>query len=103
MQVMELSRAESLCHEDSFFINEALVHMSLNTSNKPNPSGVPWDPYPPRVSPFDLVRTSDNQTELKRDVSQTPDVNHELWTATGPGHEIPALQVNVQDSCKNGN
>ncbi|XP_041519213.1 rho guanine nucleotide exchange factor 28 isoform X1 [Microtus oregoni] len=100
-EVMELNRAESLCHEDSFFINEALVHMSLNTSNKPNPSGVPWDTYPPGVSPFDLVRTSDNQTELKRDVSQPPDVNHELWTATGPGHEIPALQVNVQDSCKN--
>ncbi|KAH0512739.1 Rho guanine nucleotide exchange factor 28 [Microtus ochrogaster] len=100
-EVMELNRAESLCQEDSFFINEALVHMSLNTSNKPNPSGVPWDTYPPGVSPFDLVRTSDNQTELKRDVSQPPDVNHELWTATGPSHEIPALQVNVQDSCKN--
>ncbi|XP_057645410.1 rho guanine nucleotide exchange factor 28 isoform X2 [Chionomys nivalis] len=100
-EVMEPSRAESLCHEDSFFINEALVHMSLDTSNKPNPSGVPWDTYPPGVSPFDLVRTSDNQTELKRGVSQPPDINHELWTATGPGHEIPALQVDVQDSCKN--
>ncbi|MEJ1275603.1 Rho guanine nucleotide exchange factor (GEF) 28 [Cricetulus griseus] len=54
-EVMELNRAESLCHENSFYINEALVQMSLNTSNKPNPSGVPWDTYPPDVSHFDLV------------------------------------------------
>lgn len=101
---MELNRAESLCHENSFFINEALVHMSLNTSNnKPNPSGVPWDTYPPGVSHFDLVRTSDSHTELKIDVSQPPDVSHELWTATGAGHQIPALQENNKDSCKNGN
>ncbi|XP_028727531.1 rho guanine nucleotide exchange factor 28 isoform X2 [Peromyscus leucopus] len=101
-EVMELNRAESLCHENSFFINEALVHMSLNTSNnKPNPSGVPWDTYPPGVSHFDLVRTSDSHTELKIDVSQPPDVSHELWTATGAGHQIPALQENNKDSCKN--
>ncbi|ERE81473.1 rho-guanine nucleotide exchange factor-like protein [Cricetulus griseus] len=100
-EVMELNRAESLCHENSFYINEALVQMSLNTSNKPNPSGVPWDTYPPDVSHFDLVRTSDNQTELKIDVSQPPDVSHELWTATGPSHQIPALQENNKDSCKN--
>uniref|UniRef100_A0A8C2MJE5 Rho guanine nucleotide exchange factor 28 n=1 Tax=Cricetulus griseus TaxID=10029 RepID=A0A8C2MJE5_CRIGR len=100
-EVMELNRAESLCHENSFYINEALVQMSLNTSNKPNPSGVPWDTYPPDVSHFDLVRTSGNQTELKIDVSQPPDVSHELWTATGPSHQIPALQENNKDSCKN--
>ncbi|CAH6787560.1 Arhgef28 [Phodopus roborovskii] len=100
-EVMELNRAESLCHENSLYINEALVHMSLHTSSKANPSGVPWDTPPPGVPHFDLVRTSDNQTELKIDISQPPDVSHELWTATGPTHQIPALQENSKASNKN--
>ncbi|XP_052015926.1 rho guanine nucleotide exchange factor 28 isoform X2 [Apodemus sylvaticus] len=99
-EVTELNRAESLCHENSFFINEAFAHMSLNTSNKPNPSGVPWGAHPPGGSHFDLARTSESQTELKIDVSQPSDVNSELWT-TGPGHQRPVLQENSKESCKN--
>ncbi|XP_021064050.1 rho guanine nucleotide exchange factor 28 isoform X2 [Mus pahari] len=99
-EVTELNRAESLCHENSFFINEAFGHMSLNTSNKPNPSGVPWDAHPAGGSHFDLARTSESPTELKVDTSLPPDVNSELWT-TGPGHERPALQENSKESCKN--
>ncbi|KAL1782886.1 rho guanine nucleotide exchange factor 28 isoform X1 [Sigmodon hispidus] len=100
-EVIELNRAESLCHENSFFINEALIHMSLNTSNKPNPSGVLWGTHTPGVSHFDSVRTSDSQGELKMDISQPQDVNHELWTATGPSHQTPALPENNKDSYKN--
>lgn len=99
-EVTELNRAESLCHENSFFINEAFGHMSLNTSNKPNPSGVPWDAHPLEGSHFDLARTSESPTELKIDISQPPDVNSELWT-TGPGHQRPALQENSKESYKN--
>ncbi|XP_028646039.1 rho guanine nucleotide exchange factor 28 isoform X1 [Grammomys surdaster] len=99
-EVTELNRAESLCHENSFFINETLAHMSLNTSNKPNPSGVPWDAHPWGGPHVDLTRTSESQTELKIDVSQPSDVNSELWT-TGPGHQRPALQENSKESCKN--
>ncbi|XP_021035972.1 rho guanine nucleotide exchange factor 28 isoform X2 [Mus caroli] len=99
-EVTELNRAESLCHENSFFINEAFGHMSLNTSNKPNPSGVPWDAHPLGGSHFDLARTSESPTELKIDISQPPDVNSELWT-TGPGHQRPALQENSKESYKN--
>lgn len=76
--------------------------MSLNTSNKPNPSGVPWDAHPLEGSHFDLARTSESPTELKIDISQPPDVNSELWT-TGPGHQRPALQENSKESYKNGN
>ncbi|GAB1298475.1 Rho guanine nucleotide exchange factor 28 [Apodemus speciosus] len=99
-EVTELNRAESLCHENSFFINEAFAHMSLNTSNKPNPSGVPWGAQPPGGSHFDLARTSESQTELKIDISQPSEVNSELWT-TGLGHQRPALQENSKESCKN--
>ncbi|KAL2779582.1 rho guanine nucleotide exchange factor 28 isoform 3 [Daubentonia madagascariensis] len=101
-EVMELNRSESLCHENSFFINEALVQMSLNTFNKPNLSGIHQDATsPPDMSNSDLVRTSENQVDLKMDVSQPSDVNHELWTATGSCHQIPPLYESSKDSCKN--
>ncbi|XP_040306868.1 rho guanine nucleotide exchange factor 28 isoform X3 [Herpailurus yagouaroundi] len=102
LQVMELNRSESLCHENSFFINEALVQMSLNTYNKSTPSGVHQDAaYPQNISNSDLVRTSENQVDLHLDVSQPLDVNHELWTAAGSCHQIPPLHQSSKDSCKN--
>ncbi|XP_003785957.1 rho guanine nucleotide exchange factor 28 [Otolemur garnettii] len=101
-EVVELNRSESLCHENSFFINEALVQMSLNTFNKPNPSRIQQDAVsPPNVSYSDLVRTSENQVDLKTDISQPSDVNHELWTATGPCHQIPPLYESRKDSYEN--
>ncbi|XP_073933402.1 rho guanine nucleotide exchange factor 28 isoform X3 [Castor canadensis] len=101
-EVMELNRSESLCHENSFFINEALVQMSLNTFHKPNPSGIHWDTtYPSNVLTSDLVRTSDNQVDLKTDISQSSDVNHELWISAGPCQHIPPLFESRKDSCKN--
>ncbi|XP_012519981.1 PREDICTED: rho guanine nucleotide exchange factor 28 isoform X2 [Propithecus coquereli] len=100
-EVMELNRSESLCHENSFFINEALVQMSLNTFNKPNLSGIHQDATsPPNMSNSDLLRTSENQVDLKMDVSQPSDVNHELWTAIGSCHQIPPLHESSKDSCK---
>ncbi|XP_045351356.1 rho guanine nucleotide exchange factor 28 isoform X1 [Leopardus geoffroyi] len=101
-EVMGLNRSESLCHENSFFINEALVQMSLNTYNKSTPSGVHQDAtYPQNISNSDLVRTSENQVDLHLDVSQPLDVNHELWTAAGSCHQIPPLHQSSKDSCKN--
>ncbi|ELW65720.1 Rho-guanine nucleotide exchange factor [Tupaia chinensis] len=103
-EVIELNRSESLCHENSFFINEALVQMSLNTFNKPNAAGILQDAtYPSNISNSDVVRTSENQVDLKRDVSQPLDVNHELWTVTEPCHQIFPLHESSKDSCKNGN
>lgn len=103
-QVMELNRSESLCHENSFFINEALVQMSLNTYNKSTLSGVHQDAtYLQNIANSDLVRTSENQVDLQLDVSPPLDVNHELWTAAGSCHQIPPLHPSSKDSCKNGN
>ncbi|XP_058166136.1 rho guanine nucleotide exchange factor 28 isoform X2 [Dasypus novemcinctus] len=101
LQVMDLNRSESLCHENSF-INDALVQMSLNTFNKPNPSDTHQDPIPlPNISNSDLVRTSESQADLKTDVSHPLDANHELWTTVGSCHQIPSLNKS-KDSCKNG-
>uniref|UniRef100_A0A8C0QH82 Rho guanine nucleotide exchange factor 28 n=1 Tax=Canis lupus familiaris TaxID=9615 RepID=A0A8C0QH82_CANLF len=103
-EVMELNRSESLCHENSFFINEALVQMSLNTYNKSTPSGVHQEAaYPQNIANSDLVRTSESPVDLQLDISQPLDVNHELWTAAGSCHQIPPLHESSKDSCKNGN
>ncbi|XP_038386766.1 rho guanine nucleotide exchange factor 28 isoform X5 [Canis lupus familiaris] len=102
-EVMELNRSESLCHENSFFINEALVQMSLNTYNKSTPSGVHQEAaYPQNIANLDLVRTSESPVDLQLDISQPLDVNHELWTAAGSCHQIPPLHESSKDSCKNG-
>ncbi|XP_072601474.1 rho guanine nucleotide exchange factor 28 isoform X3 [Vulpes vulpes] len=102
-EVMELNRSESLCHENSFFINEALVQMSLNTYNKSTPSGVHQEAtYPQNIANSDLVRTSESPVDLQLDISQPLDVNHELWTAAGSCHQIPPLHESSKDSCKNG-
>ncbi|XP_061045338.1 rho guanine nucleotide exchange factor 28 isoform X3 [Eubalaena glacialis] len=102
MEVMELNQSEGLCHENSFFINEALVQMSLNTLNKPTPAAIHQDAtYPPSISHSDLVRTSENQVDLKMNISQPLDVNHELWIAAGSCHQIPPLHQSSKDSCKN--
>uniref|UniRef100_A0A8D1M5N6 Rho guanine nucleotide exchange factor 28 n=2 Tax=Sus scrofa TaxID=9823 RepID=A0A8D1M5N6_PIG len=98
MELMELNRSENFCHENSFFINEALVQMSLNTFNKPTPSDAT---YPPDISHSDLVRTCGNQVALKTDVSRPSDVNHEPWVAAGPCHQIPPLHQSSKDSCEN--
>ncbi|XP_010851840.1 PREDICTED: rho guanine nucleotide exchange factor 28 isoform X1 [Bison bison bison] len=102
LEVMELNRSETLRHENSFFINEALVQMSLNPLNKPPPPGIHQDAaYPPGIPHSDLVRTTENQVDLKTDVSQPSDINHELWIAAGACHQIPPLHQSSKDSCKN--
>nr|XP_036882015.1 rho guanine nucleotide exchange factor 28 isoform X1 [Manis javanica] len=101
-EVMELNQSESLCRENSFFINEALVQMSLNTFTRPTPSGVHEDAaYPPRLSNSDSGRTGENRADLKMNVSQSRDVNHELWAAAGSCHQIPPLHQSNKESCKN--
>ncbi|XP_054434467.1 rho guanine nucleotide exchange factor 28 [Pteronotus mesoamericanus] len=101
-EVMELNRSESLRYENSFFINEALVQMSFNTFNKPTPSAIHQDTtHPLNISNSDLARTSTNQVDLKTDVSQPLDVNHELWTAAESCHQISPLHQGSEDSCKN--
>ncbi|XP_060256301.1 rho guanine nucleotide exchange factor 28 isoform X5 [Ovis aries] len=102
LEVMELNQSETLCHENSFFFNEALVQMSLNPLNKPTPPDIHQDAaHPPGVSHSGLVRTSENQVDLKTDVSQPSDINHELWIAAGACHQIPPLHQSSKDSCKN--
>lgn len=103
-QVMELNRSESLHYENSLFINDALVQMSLNTFDKPTRPAIHQDAtYPPSISNSDSERTSENQVDLKTDVSQPTGENHELWTAAESCHPTAPLHQSSEDSCHNGN
>nr|KAF6488743.1 Rho guanine nucleotide exchange factor 28 [Molossus molossus] len=103
-EVMDLNRSESLRYENSFFISDALVQMSFNTVNKPTPSSIHQDAtYPLSMSHSGSVRTSENQVDLKTDVSQPLGVNHELWPAAECCPQTPPLHQSSEDSCKNGN
>ncbi|XP_074064148.1 rho guanine nucleotide exchange factor 28 isoform X2 [Macrotis lagotis] len=101
-EVTGLNRSDSLCHENSFFVNEALVNMSLNTVNKSNSAGMHQDIiYPLNIPNSDLTRTSENQTDLKMDISHHSDVTHELWRTTDPGHQVPSILRGNKDCCNN--
>ncbi|XP_048705262.1 rho guanine nucleotide exchange factor 28 isoform X5 [Caretta caretta] len=77
-EIMGHSQSESLSAENSFFINETLVQMSLNSLNKSNPSLVYQDGvYGINVTNSDITRTSENQ----------PAITNELWKSTAPCHQ----------------
>lgn len=100
---MELNRSESLHYENSLFSNDALVQMSFNTCDKTTPPAIHQDATYPRISNSDSERTSENQADLKTDVSQPTGENHELWTAAESCHQTAPLHQSSEDSCQNGN
>uniref|UniRef100_A0A8C0HE49 PH domain-containing protein n=1 Tax=Chelonoidis abingdonii TaxID=106734 RepID=A0A8C0HE49_CHEAB len=84
--------SESLCAENSFFINEALVQMSLNSLNRSNPSLVYQDGvYGINITGSDITRTSENQ----------PAVTNELWKSTAPCHQVSSSCKSNKDACNN--
>ncbi|KAM5264266.1 rho guanine nucleotide exchange factor 28 [Ctenodactylus gundi] len=100
-EVIELNPSESLCQENSFFINETLVQMSLNTVNKPNLSEIHRDAtYTANISNCDLISTGENPGDLTTDVPPPPDGSHGPWPAAGPCRHIPPPDSS-KDACKN--
>uniref|UniRef100_A0A8C8RPL7 Rho guanine nucleotide exchange factor 28 n=1 Tax=Pelusios castaneus TaxID=367368 RepID=A0A8C8RPL7_9SAUR len=86
-EIMGHNQSESLCPENSFFINEALVQMSLKSLNRSNPSLVYQDGvYGINISNSDRTRTSENQ----------PAVTNEFWKSAAP-----CYQICNKDACNN--
>ncbi|XP_075788373.1 rho guanine nucleotide exchange factor 28 isoform X1 [Pelodiscus sinensis] len=90
-EIMGRNQMESFCGENSFFINEALVQMSLNSLNRSNPTLVYQDGvYGINTASSEISRTSENP----------PAVTHELWKSTAPCHQVSSCKSN-KDSCNN--
>ncbi|XP_039400640.1 rho guanine nucleotide exchange factor 28 isoform X4 [Mauremys reevesii] len=91
-EIIGHNQSESLCAENSFFINEALVQMSLNSLNRSNPSLVYQDGvYGINITSSDITRTSENQ----------PAVTNELWKSTAPCHQVSSSCKSNKDACNN--
>ncbi|XP_074808835.1 rho guanine nucleotide exchange factor 28 isoform X2 [Natator depressus] len=91
-EIMGHNQSESLRAENSFFINETLVQMSLNSLNKSNPSLVYQDGvYGINVTNSDITRTSENQ----------PAITNELWKSTAPCHQVSSSCKSNKDACNN--
>ncbi|XP_074851528.1 rho guanine nucleotide exchange factor 28 [Carettochelys insculpta] len=91
-EIMEHNQSENICGENSFFINEALVQMSLNHLNRSNPSLIYQDGvYGINVSNSDISRTSEN----------APAVTQELWKSAASCHQVSCSHKSNKDACNN--
>ncbi|XP_043370618.1 rho guanine nucleotide exchange factor 28 isoform X5 [Dermochelys coriacea] len=91
-EIMGHNQSESLSAENSFFINETLVQMSLNSLNKSNPSLVYQDGvYGINLNNSDITRTSENQ----------PAITNVLWKSTAPCHQVSSSCKSNKDACNN--
>ncbi|KGL83358.1 Rho guanine nucleotide exchange factor 28, partial [Tinamus guttatus] len=69
-EIMGRNSSDSLHGENSFYLNEAVVHMSLSSLNRSDSSLVYEDGvYGLNISNSDTARTSENQVHLKMDTS----------------------------------
>lgn len=104
MQIVVHNQSDSLCGENTFIINEALVRMSLKSLNRSNPSVVYQDGvYGINISNSAITRTSENQVNLKMDISCQSAVTNELWKSTSSYQQIPSSCKINKDAFNNGN
>uniref|UniRef100_A0A8B9PIS2 Rho guanine nucleotide exchange factor 28 n=1 Tax=Apteryx owenii TaxID=8824 RepID=A0A8B9PIS2_APTOW len=89
LQIMGHNSSDSLHGENSFYFNEAVVHMSLSSLNRSDSPLVYEDGvYGLNISNSDTARTSENQVHLKMDTSCQPTLTNELWKSSGPYQQV---------------
>ncbi|NWS62585.1 ARG28 factor, partial [Chunga burmeisteri] len=83
-EIMSHNQLDSLQGENTFYLNEAVVCVSLSSLNRSDSSLVYEDGvYGLNVSNSDTARTSENQVDLKMDTSCQPTLTSALWKSTG--------------------
>ncbi|KAM6227502.1 rho guanine nucleotide exchange factor 28 isoform 2-T3 [Spheniscus humboldti] len=84
------NQSDSLHGENTFYLNEAVVCVSLSSLNRSDSSLVYEDGvYGLNISNSDIARTSENQVDLKMDTSCQPPLTGALWKSTGPYQQMP--------------
>ncbi|XP_060091793.1 rho guanine nucleotide exchange factor 28 [Heteronotia binoei] len=87
-RIMGHNRSDSFCGENSVFINEAVLQMSLNHLNRSNSALVTQDYVRGVNQPnSDLSRTSENQTSCKMNTSCQPAFTGELSKSADISHQ----------------
>ncbi|NXA31969.1 ARG28 factor, partial [Eudromia elegans] len=101
-EIMGRNSSDSLHGENAFYLNEAVVHMSLSSLNRSDSSLVYEDGvYGLNISNSDTARTSENQVHLKMDTSCQPTLTNELWKSSGPYQQVSFSCKSNKDAFNN--
>nr|XP_013795315.1 PREDICTED: rho guanine nucleotide exchange factor 28-like [Apteryx mantelli mantelli] len=101
-EIMGHNSLDSLHGENSFYFNEAVVHMSLSSFNRSDSPLVYEDGvHGLNISNSDTARTSENQVHLKMDTSCQPTLTNELWKSSGPYQQVSFSCKSNKDAFNN--
>ncbi|XP_075597284.1 rho guanine nucleotide exchange factor 28 isoform X3 [Balearica regulorum gibbericeps] len=101
-KIMGHNESNSLHRENTFYLNEAVVCLSLSSLNRSDSSLVYEDGvYGMNISNSDIARTSENQMDLKMDTSCQPALTSTLWKSTGPYQQMSFSCKSNKDAFNN--
>ncbi|XP_052633453.1 rho guanine nucleotide exchange factor 28 isoform X4 [Harpia harpyja] len=101
-EIMGHNQLDSLHGENTFYLNEAVVYVSLSSLNRSDSSLVYEDGvYGLNISNSDRARTSENQVDLKVDTSCQPALTSALWKSTGPYQQMSFSSKTNKDAFNN--
>ncbi|XP_019327788.1 PREDICTED: rho guanine nucleotide exchange factor 28 [Aptenodytes forsteri] len=101
-EIMGHNQSDSLHGENTFYLNEAVVCVSLSSLNRSDSSLIYEDGvYGLNISNSDIARTSENQVDLKMDTSCQPPLTSALWKSTGPYQQMPFSYKSNKDAFNN--
>lgn len=93
---------DSLHGENAFYLNEAVVRVSLSGLNRSDSSLVYEDGvYGLGISDLDMARTCENQVNLRVDTPCQPALTNELWKSTGPYQQMSFSCKSNKDAFNN--
>ncbi|NXP54997.1 ARG28 factor, partial [Heliornis fulica] len=96
------NQSNSLPHENTFYLNEAVVCVSLSSPNRSDSSLIYEDGvYGLKHSNSDIARTSENQMDLKTDTPCQPALTSTLWKSTGPYEQMSFSCKSNKDAFNN--
>ncbi|OXB80922.1 UNVERIFIED_CONTAM: hypothetical protein H355_016939 [Colinus virginianus] len=103
-EIVGYNQLDSLHGENAFYLNEAVVHVSLSGLNRPDSSLIYEDGvYKLGISSLDMARTCENQSDLRVDTSYQSTLTNELWKSTIPYQQMSFSCRNNKDAFNNGN
>ncbi|XP_010172605.2 rho guanine nucleotide exchange factor 28, partial [Antrostomus carolinensis] len=101
-EIMGHNQLDSLYGENTFYLNEAVVCVSLGSLNRSDSSLIYDDGvYGLSISNSDTAKTSENQVDLKMDASCQPVLTTALWKSTGPYQQMSFSCKSNKDAFNN--
>ncbi|XP_060617656.2 rho guanine nucleotide exchange factor 28 isoform X1 [Anolis sagrei] len=101
-EITRHSQPDSFCGENSVFINEAIVQMSLNRLNRSHSAIVYQDSEHGRNLPNSgLLRTTENQVNLNVDIACQQMFTGDRSKSTDLSHHTSSSSTNHRDACNN--